>query len=181
TKGQGEGGGKPGDTPSPGKTKGGPPGPGGETPGAPGGEKPGPDTGTPDGPDSLAKAFDKAADAASADSMSQAAPSAAQAAQALDQLASATAQKMGMKPGSPGGKPGKPGSGPPGSQPSQSPNGAGVPADGEQGLAGGNWLQSKGTLSGNVRDSSEDNTAPDYRDLVKSYFRSVAREGDKPK
>ncbi len=186
SKGQGEGGGKPGSTPSPGEKKGGPPGPGGEKPGAPGGERPGPGSEAPDSGEALAKAFDKAADAASAESMAQAAPSAAQAAKQLDQLAARAAQKMGMKPGAPssrrGGPPGQPNGGPPGGEPGQSPDGSGSPGAGEgQGGTVGSWLKAKGTLSGNVRDSSGENASSEYRDLVKSYFTSVAREGDKQK
>lgn len=173
-KGKGEGEGEPGA----------PPGPGGDAPGGLGSNGPAPGQGAPpDSSTSLAEAFDQAANAIASASMSEAAPSAEQAAEQLAQLASATAQSMGMSKG-PGGKPGKPGKpgGPGGGPPGQSPDSSGTPGgDNEQGVSGGTWLKPKGTLSGNVRDSSDDNTAADYRDLVKRYFKAVAHEGDKQK
>ncbi len=171
SKGQGEGGGKPGSTPSPGKTPGGPPGPGGKEPGAPGGEQPAPGTGMPN-PSPLAKAFDKAAGAATAPSMAQAAPPAAQAAAALNQMASAMAQGMGMSSAPPGGSAG--------GAPGAAPDGSGIPGGGgDLAGSGGKWLTSGKTGPGGDLGAAEDGTASDYRDLVKRYFRAVAREGEK--
>jgi len=133
----------------------------------------------------LAQARDKAAEAAAAPAMSAAAQAAEQAAQQLSQLAAATAQQMGMTPG---GLPGQQGSRVQGMAGGRGLNqgGAGqvAPVNAPDAalsatFAGGGWLRSKGTLTGQVQDAGDDHTPVDYRDLVKRYFQAVSQEGTK--
>ncbi len=137
----------------------------------------------------LAEAFQKSAEAASAQDSQEAAQSAQAAADALQQAASQakSAMKQGNQPGqkmaqAPPGQKGQP---QPGQEPGDDPDNKmrqaqadqGVPPElAKLGISAGDWEKIQATLKSELSGSSGTVVPDDYRGLVKQYFEQVSKE-----
>jgi len=150
----------------------------------------------------LAEAFNKAAEAAQADSPAKAAEAAREVADTLSELARQAMQDMkegksgeqspskpGEKPGEKlAGKPGKPGerSEKPGEKPGDEPPlptpDPGVPPElAKLGVSLGDWEKLKEMMRSDVAGGESSGVPEDYRNLVKKYFEEMARAGKETK
>ena len=139
-------------------------------------------------PGALAEAFEKASQAADAESAGEAAQASQAAAEALGQAASQAMQNMqrGQQPGQPGPQPGQPGQPPgqpgqePGSEPEEGPRPGqgdpGVPPElAKLGVSAKDWEKLKGVMRSDVAGGGGAEIPEDYRGLVRKYFEQMAK------
>jgi hypothetical protein len=133
----------------------------------------------------MANAMSQASKAAQAGNARQAAQASDAAADALAKAAQAAAQSAGMPSGQPGQGRGK-GQGKPGGKPGSAQRGggagpmdsSGVPPELKKlGITADDWARLPSKLRSQILQASEQRSPDEYRDLVKQYFRELAKQG----